>query len=151
MPDKNPEMKIKLTGWKAVALILIVLAVLGWRFTASRKTLGTEAAGVVRHWLIAEYARKNLAGWTEEEKNFDNVEKSGEKAQALLAATRVKILSIKARGSGEDVVVKVKVEVDGKTPPDGESVRYFRMSHSPLIGWQMERSTGSWAWYLKLF
>ncbi|MEW5736645.1 MAG: hypothetical protein AB1921_17505 [Thermodesulfobacteriota bacterium] len=150
MQDRDPEMKIKLTGWKAVVAILVLLGLLGWRYAESRRTLGTEAADVVRHWLVAEYTRNNLATWTPEERSFDNKEEAAQKAQELLAASRVTILSIQARGSGDDVVVRVEVQVDGKTPPDGRSVRYFRMSHSALIGWQMRYDAGPWAWYLKL-
>ncbi|NIR45530.1 MAG: hypothetical protein GWN99_04060, partial [Gemmatimonadetes bacterium] len=42
----------------------------------------------------------------------------------------IEFTSISARGRGDDIVVKVEVQVAGEEPPDGERVRYFKMSHS---------------------
>jgi hypothetical protein len=57
---------------------------------------------------------------------------------------------MKARGTPDDLVVRVKIRVDGGRPPDGREVRYFRMRHSTITGWRMERETGALAYYLNL-
>ena len=74
-----------------------------------------------------------------------------EVAEELLGLARIELPSIQARGRGDDVVVRVEIRVDGKEPPEGESVRYYRMSHSALTGWRVRRETTALSYYLKLF
>jgi len=58
---------------------------------------------------------------------------------------------VEVRGRGDDIVVKVEVQVAGKDPPDGRRVRYFRMSHSSVTGWRMRYETSALSYYLKMF
>ena len=55
-----------------------------------------------------------------------------------------------ARDGGE-VVVKVEILVNETTPPDGERVRYYRMRHRPLSGWDVLGRTTVWSYRLALF
>ncbi len=47
------EIKFRVTGWKAVIVLIAVAAFLGYRYNALRTTLATEAADELRFWLAA--------------------------------------------------------------------------------------------------
>jgi hypothetical protein len=46
---------------------------------------------------------------------------------------------------------RVEPRADGQVPPDGREVRYFRMSHSTLIGWRVRHETTAFRYYTTLF
>ncbi len=48
-------------------------------------------------------------------------------------------------------MVRAEILVDGGTPPDGRSVRYFRMRHSMVTGWRMRYEAHAVSYYLKFF
>ena len=52
---------------------------------------------------------------------------------------------------GDDVIVKVEIQVDGGPPPDGGAVRYYRMRYRGLSGWTVARRTSVWSYRLKMF
>jgi hypothetical protein len=65
---------------------------------------------------------------------------------------RVTCPKITAHGSLDDAVVRAEVLIDGAPPPDGRSVRYFRMSYSSVLGWHLEsRRATALQYYLALF
>ncbi|UCC48518.1 MAG: hypothetical protein JSV41_13835 [Gemmatimonadota bacterium] len=141
-------MKIELKGWKAIAALLIIGAAIVWKFAAERSTLASEAADELKFWLRAEYLAAGMQG-------FDPSQLSEEEAQArgeeLLSLSEIEFTSIGARGRGDDIVVKVEVQVAGQDPPDGRRVRYFRMSHSIVTGWRVRYEATALSYYLKLF
>jgi hypothetical protein len=141
-------MKIELKGWKAIAALVIIAAAIVWKFAAERSTLATEAADEIKFWLRAEYLAAGMEG-------FDLSQLSEEEAQAkgeeLLSLSEIEFSSIGARGRGDDIVVKVEVQVAGKDPPDGRRTRYFRMSHSTVTGWRVRWEASAFSYYLKLF
>ena len=144
-------MEIQLTGWKAVAAIVIVVIAALWGVASRNATLDTEAKDVVKTWVSAEYTRKALAKNFPDGKIPDDPELAQENIDELLAAGKISIPSIKARGGSGSLVVRVEVLVDGKTPPDGKSVRYYRMNHSHITGWTMDRESNKFMYYLALF
>lgn len=145
----NPQINVK--GWKAIPVILVVLAIVGYKYYAMRSTLDTEATQVVKFWLLSEYAGKVL-----DNPKFQNLDamSSAEAdlaAEELLRLNRIDIKSIGARGKGDNIVVRVEIEVDGKAPPDGKSIRYFHMRHSTITGWTMKWDASWPSYYLKLW
>jgi len=53
----------------------------------------------------------------------------GERIVAVAGGMKIDFTSLAVRGSGEYVVVRAEITVDGKPPIDGVPVRYFRMKH----------------------
>ena len=143
------DIKLQLSGWKAIAVIGIVVAVAGYRFMAVRTTLETGGADELKMWVLADYVRQGLPA-LEQALESGDMQAAEEQAQQLIAAERIRFTEMKARGTPDDLVVRVKIRVDGGAPPDGREVRYFRMSHSTITGWRMERETSALGYYLKL-
>jgi len=142
------EIKIKLTGWKAIVAILAVLAFLAYRYNAMHTTVATEAADELRFWLAAEYMAAGLPALEQAVESGDAVAAEIQ-AQEILARERIEFPDLSARGSPEDVVVRAEILVDGRAPPVGKPVRYFRMEHSMLTGWRMQREVHAISYYLR--
>ncbi len=141
-------MRVELKGWKAVAALAVIVAVLAGKFLAERSTLESEAADELKFWLRAEYLAHGMQGFDPESMTEQEAEA---RAEELLSLNEVVFTSIKARGRGDDIVVKVEVQVAGKDPPTGDPVRYFKMSHSTVTGWRVRWETTALSYYLKLF
>jgi len=141
-------MSMELKGWKAIAVLAVIAAIVGGKFLLEHRTLGTEAAEALKLELQGEYLSGATAGLDLDAMSDSEMQAKGEE---LLGLARLDLPSIKARGSGDDVVVRVEIRVDGKEPPDGRSVRYYRMSHSSITGWRVRSETTALSYYLKLF
>ncbi len=63
----------------------------------------------------------------------------------------IRLLSIDGMGPASDMVVRVEVAVGNDAPPDGKAVRYYRMHHSELTGWVLDREATALSYYLNLF
>lgn len=141
-------MKIELKGWKAIAALAVIVAVIAGTFLAERSTLESEAADELKVWIRSEYLARGMHGIDSGQMTEEELQAKGEE---LLSLNEVQFTSINARGRGDDIVVKVEIRVAGEEPPDGEPVRYFRMSHSTVTGWRVRRETTALSYYLKLF
>lgn len=136
------QVGFKLTGAKALLAIIVVGAFVGFRYVSARSSLGTDAADELRMWLRGEYASQILAEYPEP---------TEEAAQRALALEQIDFPEMSGRGTPDDMVVRVRIAVDGLPPPYGDEVRYFRMEHSQLTKWRLKWETTKWAYYLNLF
>ena len=141
---------IKLTGWKALIVIVAIGAFAAIKYSAGRETLPTEGADELKLWISAEYVRAGLPA-LEEAIESGNREAVEAQTQDVLAGNRIVFRSIKARGSSSDMVVRVEIAVDGGPPPVGDAVRYFAMEYSMITGWRMHHETTALAYYLEFF
>jgi hypothetical protein len=141
-------MKLELKGWKAIAALAIVAAVLLGKFAIQRSTLETGAAEELKFWLRGEYLSGSMAEVDVEQMSEAEVEA---KAEELLGLSEITFTKMSARGSDDDIIVKLEIQIAGKDPPDGKPVRYFRMSHSAVTGWRVRRETTALSYYLKSF
>jgi hypothetical protein len=136
------QIEFKLTGAKAIIAIIVVVAFVGFRFISATSTIETDAADELKFWLRGEYASKLMA---------ENPAPTQETAQRALALENIDFLEINGRGTPDDMVVRVRIRVDGSPPPFGNEVRYFRMEYSQLTKWRLTRETTKWSYYLNLF
>lgn len=134
---------IKVRGVPALLLAAGVLAFGAWRFVAAYQTIDSGARAQIQAQLTARYVRHAVA-------NVADGNVSPENVKELLSSGRVEIRSLRARGSPDDMVVRVEATVDGQTPPDGEAISYWRLSHSSLLGWRVEREARVFDWWLAL-
>ncbi len=141
-------MKLELKGWKAFAALAVVVAVVGGKYLAERRTLESEAAEELRFWLHSEYLAREMHGVDPEQLTDEQAEAMGAE---LLELGDIEFTSISARGRGDDVAVKVEIRVAGRDPPDGRPLRYFRMEHSLVTGWRLRYETTALSYYLKFF
>ncbi len=142
------EKTITLRGpWAFIVLVLIGLFTV-YEYLERNRTLESDAVEVIKTWLVAEYVRNALPQLQELVNNPEGKEDRIEALVKNISRDRVEIVSIQARGKGDDVAVQVEIEVDDRDPPDGKRIRYLRMSHSTLIGWQYEHEISKWGYYL---
>jgi len=142
---------LSVRGWKAAAVLAVLAAACGLHQWRLRATLATEAVEALKPWIAGRFMEaalhevegRPLAQLSPAERNA--------LARRLLAARRIEVRSIQARGLGEDVVVRVEVFVDGRPPPDGQTVRYYRMSYSTLLGWTFRQEVGPLSYWLALW
>ena len=113
-----------------------------------RSTLESGAVELIRLELRGEYSARELAGVDVSKLSEAEMEAA---AEELLALNSIALTSVSARGGGDDVIVKVEIQVAGGDPPDGKRVRYFGMSHGAVTGWRVERETTALSYYFKLF
>ena len=145
------DVKINIKGWKVIPVIVVLLVIVGYKYYAMKETLDTDATQVIKTWILAEYVGKGIDNLKLQNPDAMSSEQAEQAAEQLLKLNRIDIKSIKARGKGDDIVVRVEITVDGKTPPDGKRIRYFRMRHSMITGWTMKRGATSLSYYLKLW
>jgi hypothetical protein len=144
----KPE--IRITGWKAVVVLLIILAFAAYRFQAARATLPTDGADELKLWLSSEYISEGLPALEQAIAANDSASVN-DMTNEILSRDRVTFRKIDARGAFEDIVVRVDIQVDGGAPPVGSPVRYFRMRYSTITGWMMDYETTAIAYYLNFF
>ncbi|MBD3242215.1 MAG: hypothetical protein GF331_16605 [Chitinivibrionales bacterium] len=144
------DTKARISGLPAV-LILVAIAAFGlWRRASMKASLNDEAAAELKGWLAARYAAEALGKHTRGG-TIDASELDREALDEVLRSGQVEIVSIDAKGDPDDVIVRVEIRIAGEEPPDGKSIRYYRMTHSLATGWYVRRETGKWSYRLKLF
>jgi hypothetical protein len=112
--------------------------------------LQTEAIAAIKTELAAEYTRQLLPELQEATQTPDATSDGIVRIVDKISADNIEIVSISARGRGDDVVVRVEIEVQGQDPPDGERTRYYKMRYSSLLGWSVRHEVGKWSYYLTL-
>jgi hypothetical protein len=128
------SIEIKLKGWKGVAALVVIAAVVGFRLLSQERTLQTEAVEAIKTELAADYARQLLPEIQDAAQMPDADSAGIDQLVEKISTENIEIVSISARGRGDDVVVQVEIEVNGQDPPDGKRTRYFKMRHSMGIG-----------------
>lgn len=73
------------------------------------------------------------------------------KAEIHYAISDLKIGATSARGSEQNMVIRVQVEPNAGTPPGTPLTRYLRMRHSPITGWHYEGEADKIDYYLSIF
>ena len=133
---------VTLTGWKAVAAIVLVLGFVGFKWVTARQALDTQGRQVLTEWIAGELRRPILA---------DTTRGLAERGQAVLAAGNVRIRSMSGRGSLDDLVVKVELEPSADLPAGTELIRYYSMEYSRISGWRYRADSSALSYYLSIF
>jgi hypothetical protein len=134
--------EIRLTGGKALAVAALALGVVAFQYLHALNTLDTEGEAVLRRWIGTEYQRYQLqrAGLDDEQR-----------AKLLLSLESLTLRDLSARGTLDDLIVRVEIEPHPAQPPGVDPVRYFRMRHSTASGWLTPERAYAHNYYLKLF
>ena len=135
--------QIKLKGFPAVVVILGIVGFSGFRMMSARSSLD-EAGNAIIPWIQGEYTSRHL-------RDIGDVsELTPEKVDSILWQRNITFPSIKAHGTPDDMVVRVEVLFDGHEPPDGNSVQYWRMEYSTILGWRVRREVSVFSYYLAI-
>jgi hypothetical protein len=144
-------MKIKLTGWKAVIVVVAVIGFVIFKLNVQTKALQTEGVEEVKRRLLLESARAALPDMR---KALENpAENTGylEKMAKDLQLENFEIVSVTRHGVGERIVARVEVRYKGESVSEGMGVRYFRMKYSTVTGWRVVHETTKLNYYLAAF
>ena len=113
-------------GWKAVCFIAALATGLIYSACHTRDAAADEVAEPLRQKLRAEYSLPQVS-----------------------STDGLRFRSITARGLFRTLWVRVEIEVDGRDPPDGRPVRYFRWHRSAALGqWLLDGETTALAYHL---
>ncbi|MBI1395091.1 MAG: hypothetical protein GC151_03850 [Betaproteobacteria bacterium] len=144
-------MDFKLTGWKAIAALVVVIAFVAFRFGTRSSAMESQGVEQVRHWLVAESMRAALprmqAAMDGRQGGDDYLTETAEDLQEK----NFEIVSVTTHGLGSRVVARVEVRFKGQPPPDGRNVRYLTMTYSMVTGWIVEREATKWDYYMAVF
>lgn len=135
-------MEAKLTGTKAILGLILISLFSGYQYVTATTTINTEGQQVIQEWIASEYQRYQLAR--------SDISQE-QKAELLLATQTINFVSMSARGKVPEIVVRVEVAPHESQPPGQELVRYFRLTHSSVTGWQHKSDTSALAYHLAMF
>jgi hypothetical protein len=122
------EVNFQLRGWHALLAIPLLLGYLGFKMWLRVLPVDEAVNNAVREELLKEYSGrgpKDVARIVAEAREGLPVEHVKPVVQP-----DVEFTSLTSRGdsTARITLVRAEVTVDGGPPPDGRSVRYFRMS-----------------------
>jgi hypothetical protein len=135
------EIRFRVTGFRAMLLLVGIAGFLGYRFIASRADLHPQASTILRDWIRAEYVRKQA------EREDLPLTKKG---LLLAQSVDLRFLSLNARGGQDRQIVRVELEPRPNDPPDWPLVRYYRMKYSLILGWTYDRNARPYEYTLAL-
>ena len=72
-------------------------------------------------------------------------------AQTTLTAKDIEFSDISTHGYDDEVITRFTIRVRGQTPPDGKSVRYYKLRFQKIGGWRVVHESSAWPYYSKLF
>lgn len=133
---------VKLSGWKAVLVLIALAGVAGFRLVTARATIPTQGRAALQRWVQDEVIRPILA---------DTTTSLAQKDSALTQATAVTIKSIAVHGSLQKAVVRVELNPSPALPPGTKLVRYYRAQYSVISGWTHHGRSNAFEWYRAVF
>jgi len=145
------EYSFQLRGWHAVVGIIALLGFAGIQIWLRVRSVDDGMREAVRLELLNEYSGrgpKDIARLVTEARAGSPVEPVPEVVQR-----DVELASIAAHGrmGGPVTLVRAEVTVDGGPPPDGRTVRYFRVSRKFMGGgWMVVGESDSYLYYREL-
>ncbi|WP_196434526.1 hypothetical protein [Methylomonas sp. LL1] len=115
-----------------------------FRLFFAHLSIDPEATDVLKRWISAEYTRYHV----------DRQDITlAEKAERLTQSQTIDFLSVEARGKPDRMVFRVVIAPNPAQPPNSPMIRYFRLEHSLLLGWNasLPRRADPVVYFLALF
>ena len=146
------QYNFQLRGWPAVIGIAAMAAITGAQMYLRVRPVNDGMRAAVREALLKEYSGrgpKDIARFVAEARAGLPVEPVPPVVQR-----DVEFTSMAARGStggGGAIVVRAEITVDGGTPPDGRSIRYFWVSRKyDSDAWMVMAEADSYRYFVAL-
>ena len=149
MPDQ--KITLRFTGWKAIAVLLLLLAVAGWlaaRYLSPADTLPDAAQSAIKSALRFEYTQRLTAKYGITGESLPTRQAAEKFAGELTALEHIEISELKVRGLWRKRVAQFRVSVAGHAPPDDRSVRHMRLTWSALGNAWLAYPSGASAYHL---
>jgi hypothetical protein len=145
------EYNFQLRGWHALVAIAVLVAFLGIAMFLRVRTVDDGMRNAVRERLVNEYSGrspKDIARMVAEAREDLPIE-----AVPEIVQRDVEFTSIAAHGrmGAPAILVRAEITVDGGPPPDGRTVRYFRVTRKFMEdGWMVVGESGPYFYYREL-
>jgi hypothetical protein len=143
------ETRIELTGWKAVAVLVAILGVTGYRICSRFPTVIDDGREALREWLVKDYTERGPRALAQRVADY----RAGLPDRPLAppaAEPKVELVSLSVHGWRDAMVVRSEISVDAGTPPDGQSVRYLFLTTRVGGGWMVFSESDSFRYYTAL-
>lgn len=124
-------MVIKITGWKGVASLIIIVLIAVYKYVAAFTSLDSDGKKVIENWITAEYQRYHLS----RNDISDEI-----KAELLLKTKSLNIISMTSRGGVDSMAVRVEIEKNDAHPPSMSYVQYYKLEYTSVSGWHHSRN-----------
>jgi len=142
------QVRFELKGWKAAAVAVVLLGMVGYRTSTRFRTVDDAGREVLRTWLVKDYQGLGPKGLAQRVAEYRAGARTEEEAPSK--APVVEITSLSAHGLPDSMVVRVEVTVDGEPLPDGHPVRYLRLMRRVEGDWFVFTETDSFRYYQAL-
>ena len=143
------EYNFKLTGWKAVAVIALVVAISSVRYFSRFQTVNDQGRDALTAWLLKDYNGQGLRDLMKRVQDY----KAGLPMQPMteIKPMNIEFASLTAHGLPSGMVAKAQITVDGSPPPDGRPVRYFYLTRNVDGVWTVFTETDAFSYYRALW
>jgi hypothetical protein len=143
------EYNFVLRGWKAVAVLALIVGISGFRFISRFQAVDDAGRDVLTAWLLKDY---NGQGQRDLMKRVQDY-KARLPMQPIteIKPMNIEFASLSAHGLRDAMVAKAQITVEGGTPPDGRSVRYFYLTRNVDGAWTVFTETDEYCYYRALW
>jgi hypothetical protein len=143
------ETRIDLTGWKAVAIVALILAVSGYRLYSRSQTVTDDGREALRTWLVKDYTGRGPKDLARRVADYQ-AGLPDRPPDVPTVLPRVEFVSLSAHGTRDAMIVRCEISADGGGPPDGKPVRYLHLTAKPGGGWMVLSEGDSYEYYVAL-
>jgi hypothetical protein len=142
------QVRFELKGWKAVAVVAIVLGVSGYRLSTRFPNVDENGREAIRDWLVKDYQGNGPRALAQKVADY----RAGLPVapDAPQTALNVEFSSLSAHGLRDLPVVRVEITVDGAPPPDGRTVRYLHLTRGTRTVWMVMAEATAISYYRAL-
>lgn len=144
--DMASVSQFQLTGWKAVAVLLFFVAIVGVRLLMVFQAIPDEGREAVQAWLVKDYEGLGPKAAAQIVSDY----REGLPVQPPArppAVPEVQFVSLNAHGSPYRMIVRAEVSVNGGPPPDGRPVRYLLLTTKFGGGWMVTSESTAYSYY----
>ena len=150
----DQELKFELSGWKAVVVIVVLIAALGIRIVSmGDKKNDTKLMEKVKFELMTEYYPSDVEKLKAAVATGKNDEIT--KVTSSVLTTKLRIKSLKASYSifdfsskGKDIIVKVKYSLDDQFGTRKAGTQYYRFENGPLFNtWEYKGKSFAFSYW----
>lgn len=145
-PVPIAETRIELSGWKAIAALVIIVAIAGVRLAVRFQSVPDEGREAVRTWLVDEYEGRGTKALIQMASDYQAGLPLHIPEQPAVPP-QVEFVSVAAHGSRDAMIVRVEASVNGAPPPDDRPVRYLHLVRKFGGGWMVTSETSELSYY----
>ena len=141
-----PETRIELTGWKAIAALLLILAITGVRLLTRLPAIPDSGREAIRSWLVRDYEGRGPKALAQMTADY----RAGLPVRAPdppVEEPQVEFVSLSAHGSRDAMIVRAEVQVNGGAAPDDRPVRYLFLTTKFDGGWMVMSESTEFSYY----